>query len=148
MTNFPSITDPDQFPCVYETSSKIESPTLPSAMFTSVYATEPVFSQCLCACSMVSNITMEGLQQKISQIKKNLTVNKTSLSSSLRKKTSASDERQSSAGLGILGMCIIIGTLFALIASDMFYAGLFIIKYMKTKFLNDGNSSEIRHFNK
>eukprot|EP00105_Crassostrea_gigas_P021899 XP_011441213.1 PREDICTED: uncharacterized protein LOC105337960 [Crassostrea gigas] len=130
VTNLPPITDPDQFPCVYETSSKIESTPLSSAMSTSVYTTGPVVSHCLCICTTVSNITKEGLQQKISQIKKSLTVNKTSLSSSLRRKTSAPDERQSSAGMGVVGMFIIIGTLFALIASDLFYAGFIIIRYI------------------
>lgn len=79
------------------------------------------------------NLSTEDLQQKITQIKKILTVVKTSLSSSQRKLVSAPQERQSSVTIGILGTYDIIGTLFALVGSDLFKFFM-TVNFLKRKF--------------
>jgi hypothetical protein len=67
------------------------------------------------------NITTKVLSQKITEIKNTLTVTKASLSSTLRKKTSAPDSRPSSAGMGALGICVIVIVITALVAGDLIY---------------------------
>lgn len=47
------------------------------------------------------------LQEKVAQIQKKLAVNVTTLSSTIRKLTSAEDRRPSATGIGILGIVII-----------------------------------------
>ncbi|XP_048775470.2 uncharacterized protein LOC125680071 [Ostrea edulis] len=132
-----SSTISDQYPCVYESTttntpivfSTIDTTTTGVKKVTNHTANTPMFyntttdnpSQCHCICSTNSgNITTEALNQKISEIKRTLTVNKTSLSSTVRKKTSAPDSRTSSAGMGVLGICLIIILITALVASDLF----------------------------
>lgn len=118
-----SVADPEQIPCL-DTTTTIGITTLAST-------SEHVTSQCLCTCPTTSNISTEDLQQKITQMKENLTVAKASLSSSQRKLISAPDERQSSVTMGILGTCVIIGTLFALIGSDLFKVFFITVKFLK-----------------
>lgn len=96
--------DTGQFPCLSDTSTLTDSTSGSVGVSTLDRVTE-VFLQCLCICTTQSNISTDVLQQKISQIKKNLTIAKTSLSSSLRKKISAQDMRQSSFTMGIVGTC-------------------------------------------
>ncbi|XP_062586023.1 uncharacterized protein LOC134247709 [Saccostrea cucullata] len=77
-------------------------------------------SGCVCICSTNQvDITQEMLKQKVTYIKKNLTVNRTLLSSTKRKKTSASDDRQSSVAMGTLGGCVIIGVILTFVVCDL-----------------------------
>lgn len=65
------------------------------------------------------NITMEVLNEKLNELKRKLAVNVTSLSASVRQKTSAPDARVSSTAMGAVGLGIIIFLLLALVASDL-----------------------------
>lgn len=47
---------------------------------------------------------------------------------------SAPDERQSSVTMGILRTCVIIGTLFALVGSDLFKVFFITVKFLKREF--------------
>eukprot|EP00105_Crassostrea_gigas_P042727 XP_019926875.1 PREDICTED: uncharacterized protein LOC105337962 [Crassostrea gigas] len=127
MTNLTSVSDPGQIPCLPDTQTTTGISTLAST-------SEQVTSQCPCTCPTTSNISTVDLQQKITQIKENLTVAKTSLSSSQRKLICAPDERPSSVTMGILGTCVIIGTLFALVGSDLFKVFFITVKFLTRKF--------------
>lgn len=133
MTNLPTVDT--GFPCLSDTSTSTDRTSVSAGVSTLDNITE-VFSQCLCICTTQSNISTDVLQQKISQIKKNLTIAKTSLSSSVRKKISAPDMRQSSFTMGIMGMCVIVGTLIALTASDVFHAVFNTVKFLKRRIRN------------
>lgn len=124
--------DTGQFPCLSDTSTSTDSTSVSAGVSTLDYVTE-MYSQCLCICTTQSNISTDVLQQKISQIKKNLTITITSLSSSVRKKISAPDMRQSSFAMGIVGMCVIVGTIVALTAGDVFHAVFITVKFLKTR---------------
>lgn len=124
--------DTGQFPCLSDTSTSTDSTSVWAGVSTLDYVTE-MYSRCLCICTTQSNISTDVLQQKISQIKKNLTITITSLSSSVRKKISAPDMRQSSFAMGIVGMCVIVGTIVALTAGDVFHAVFITVKFLKTR---------------
>lgn len=128
--------DTGQFPCLSDTSTLTDS-TSGSAGVSTLDSVTEVFSQCLCICTIATqyNISTNLLQQKISQIKKNLTIAKTSLSSSVRKKISAPDMRQSSFTMGIVGTCVIVGTVIALTAGDVIHV-VFITVFLKTRIRN------------
>lgn len=126
--------DTGQFPCLSDTSTFTDS-TSGSAGVSTLDSVTEVFSQCLCICTTQYNISTNLLQQKISQIKKNLTIAKTSLSSSVRKKISAPDMRQSSFTMGIVGTCVIVGTVIALTAGDVIHV-VFITVFLKTRIRN------------
>jgi hypothetical protein len=84
---------------------------------------------CSCVCPTNSNnITDTELEQKITDIKKQLTVNKSSLSSTLRKKTSAPDERISSVSMGAVGICVIVALSMSVVAADVGY----LIRFVKS----------------
>ncbi|XP_048742476.1 uncharacterized protein LOC125655972 isoform X2 [Ostrea edulis] len=72
----------------------------------------PQCNRCTCPCDRVhpvQNLTTAELNKKIEELKQELVVNKRSLSSSVRKRTSAKDERPSATGVGIiLGVGILI----------------------------------------
>lgn len=106
------------------TSTELPKTTKVTQMFH--YTTEAT-SLCSCVCPTNSNdITEAELEQKLMEIKKTLTVNKTSLSSTVRKKTSAPDGRISSASMGALGICVILAISISVVASDMGYLISFI----------------------
>jgi hypothetical protein len=84
-----------------------------------------------CACVSQTNyisISDAELVQRLLDIKKNLTVNKTALSSTVRRKTSAPDERMSSASMGVVGICVVIAIIMLVVASDIGY----IIQFAKS----------------
>lgn len=120
--------DTGQFPCLSYTSTLTDS-TSGSAGVSTLDSVTEVFSQCLCICTTQYNISTDLLQQKISQIKKNLTIAKTSLSS-------APDMRQSSFTMGIVGTCVIVGTIIALTAGDVIIAVFITVKLLKTRIRN------------
>lgn len=129
VSDFPTITDPEQFPC------KPNAITTQGSTYVStiVYETEEVSSKCSCICSSKTNISIDELQEKLNEIKEDLAVTKTSLSSSQRKKICAQDERTSSTRIGILGLCVIIGILLVLVVSDIFNGVLYISKIQGKK---------------
>lgn len=64
-----------------------------------------------CACFCLknhTNITAEELEEKISQIKNNLTVDAKSLTSAIRLLTSAYDPRASSQNIGSVGIAVLV----------------------------------------
>ncbi|XP_061184946.1 uncharacterized protein LOC133192961 [Saccostrea echinata] len=91
-------------------------------------STMEVYSGCLCT-SQTGNIETNELNQKVLEIKKILTVNISSLSSTMRKKISAPDDRQSSLAMGTLGICVIVGVILALVVGDMVYI-VSCVKYL------------------
>lgn len=82
-----------------------------------------VSSECMCPCDRVrpvQNLTDAEIQAKIDQIKQELVLNTRTLSSSIRKRTSAKDERPSATGVGvILGVGIVTFLLLAVIVPDI-----------------------------
>ncbi|XP_056014451.1 uncharacterized protein LOC130052711 [Ostrea edulis] len=69
-------------------------------------------SHCLCSCPVTFelnpnvNLTAEE-EAQILEMKQNLTVQKSTLSSSVRKRNCASDDRESSQAIGVLGACLL-----------------------------------------
>lgn len=82
-----------------------------------------VSSECKCPCDKVrpvQNLTDAELQAKIDQIKQELVLNTRTLSSSIRKRTSAKDERPSATGVGVvLGVGIVTFLVLAVIVPDI-----------------------------
>lgn len=82
-----------------------------------------VSSECKCPCDRVrpvQNLTDAELQAKIDQIKQELVLNTRTLSSSIRKRTSAKDERPSATGVGVvLGVGIVTFLVLAVIVPDI-----------------------------
>lgn len=75
---------------------------------------EPSFSsKCLCQCQgPTTSLTEEESKSKMSKLRAELTIPKKDLSSTIRKKTSATDNRVSSTGIGMVGvvmMCVVFG---------------------------------------
>ncbi|XP_046555995.1 fibropellin-1-like [Haliotis rubra] len=84
---------------------------------------------CGCPCLTGGNITVEQLAAKVALLRSILLVNKAILSKTIRKKTSAPDERRSSAGIGLGGIVCLVGTF----AFFLFVDCLNFIKLMPTK---------------
>lgn len=74
---------------------------------------------CSCACTNISNITIETLQERLDHIKSILTVNKKVLSSTYRKLTCANDSRLSSKGIGATGLMVLIAIFGIIILMDI-----------------------------
>ncbi|CAG2228271.1 unnamed protein product [Mytilus edulis] len=75
---------------------------------------------CVCPCDFVSkNITAEMLQNRIDELKRILTVDKTTLSSYIRKHTSAKDERPSSKAIGSMGILLLTLTICFIVLIDL-----------------------------
>ncbi|XP_062586022.1 uncharacterized protein LOC134247708 [Saccostrea cucullata] len=104
------------------------------------HCTTEVNSGCLCT-RQITNIEGEKLNQKVLEIKKILTVNISSLSSTMRKKISAPDDRQSSLAIGTMGICVIIGVVMALIGGDM----VNIVSCIKYLFCCKRRLSRVQH---
>ena len=78
----------------------------------------------MCPCDRVRSQNFiqdpEALQNKITEMKKELEVNQKQLSSTVRAKTSTKDERPSAKGVGsILGVGIITFVLVSVLCSDL-----------------------------
>ena len=77
---------------------------------------------CACDCSVYFNstiLTPEELETKLQEIKSILTLEKNSLSSSIRRKISASDDRPSARSIGAVGVAVLVSVLLAIIAMDI-----------------------------
>lgn len=96
--------------------SSTNSPQTTSLMFTS-----RTCAPCVCNNYTVTDKTSEQILKEILEIKKNLTVKKSTLSSYTRQKISAPDGRWSSAALGSVGVVIIVSASILVILSDIQY---------------------------
>ncbi|XP_067664038.1 uncharacterized protein [Haliotis asinina] len=96
---------------------------------------------CGCPCLAGVNITDEQLAAKVVWLRSILLVNKAILSKSIRKKTSASDERRSSVGIGVGGIICLVGTF----AFFVFVDCMNFIKLISPK---KGPQSKIIHMTK
>lgn len=83
----------------------------------------PPGNSCPCHCSKIyhpnlnTNLTAEE-KEKIKEMKKNLTVEKSTLSSTVRKLICAEDDRSSSQTIGVLGACFLAVTFGLVIIAD------------------------------
>lgn len=83
----------------------------------------PPGNSCPCHCSKIYhpnlniNLTAEE-KEKIKEMKKNLTVEKSTLSSTVRKLICAEDDRSSSQTIGVLGACFLAVTFGLVIIAD------------------------------
>ncbi|XP_062599980.1 uncharacterized protein LOC134261570 [Saccostrea cucullata] len=109
-------TIPNQAPSVAMTTEKVMTSTI-AAMTTDTIST----TLQSCTCPVVQHTptisSTEELNAKIAEIRKDLEVEKSSLSSTIRRKTSADDPRPSAKTFGSIGVIIIIlflGGIFAL----------------------------------
>ncbi|XP_048779630.2 uncharacterized protein LOC125683012 [Ostrea edulis] len=85
---------------------------------------QPVCKPCMCPCDRIRSQNFihdpEVLQNRIAEMKKELEVNQKQLSSAVRAKTSAKDERPSAKGVGsILGVGMITFVLVTIVCSDL-----------------------------
>lgn len=83
-----------------------------------------LITACMCPCDRIRSQNFihdpEVLQNKIAEMKKELEVNQKQLSSAVRAKTSAKDERPSAKGVGsILGVGMITFVLVTIVCSDL-----------------------------
>ena len=84
-----------------------------STQYTSLASANNLCKECVCDKITYTNKTLyDELALKVAELKKILTVDKEALSSTKRKKTSASDHRRSSQSMGFVAasiICIVIG---------------------------------------
>lgn len=92
-----------------------------SPQTTSLLFTSRTCAPCVCNNYTVTDKTSEQILKEILEIKKNLTVKKSTLSSYTRQKISAPDGRWSSAALGSVGVVIIVSASILVILSDIQY---------------------------
>lgn len=116
---------------------------------TSSTAYTSTVGECLCTCTDDGvNLTMAILQSRIETRKKLLTVNKSSLSSTIRKKESANDSRPSAKGIGAVGVLFIVFVFGGIVFMDLHSLYLFISKHYRRKkrlAKNKEHSNEIVH---
>ncbi|KAK3088533.1 hypothetical protein FSP39_020251, partial [Pinctada imbricata] len=85
--------------------------------------------QCQCTC-VEQNITLE---EKLNNIKKELFVNKSTLSSRRRKLISAGDKRTSAKQIGLIGATFLGVFLFMFISGDLLNVLIFVYKNVFVK---------------
>jgi hypothetical protein len=87
-----------------------------------------------------SNASLALQKQKAEEtaelLEKELTVQTTNLSSSVRKKTSAEDSRKSSAALGLVGAVVAFAPLALIVVSDVFSLLAHVVRRCKALFTN------------
>lgn len=103
------------------TDSITSRPSTNSPQTTSLLFTSRTCAPCVCNNYTVTDKTSEQILKEILEIKKNLTVKKSTLSSYTRQKISAPDGRWSSAALGSVGVVIIVSASILVILSDIQY---------------------------
>ena len=99
---------------------------------------------CRCPCNKVGdpavkNMTVAETLEAVKQLKQELAVDISELSSTIRKKISAPDERPSSKGIGALGIVMLTGILCMLVAAD----ASVLVRDFKNGFRNLGILKEI-----
>lgn len=96
--------------------------TLISYVFQSTAPTATVHvspSICTCPCRpKVTTVHSIDLESKIQELRK-LSVNKSTLSSTIRKRISAYDGRSSARGIGIIGVALLCGVVVFIVVLDM-----------------------------
>lgn len=129
--------------------SATASSTKTTNCVTSSTAYTSTVGECLCTCTDDGvNLTMAILQSRIETRKKLLTVNKSSLSSTIRKKESANDSRPSAKGIGAVGVLFIVFVFGGIVFMDLHSLYLFISKHYRRKkrlAKNKEHSNEIVH---
>ncbi|XP_060608339.1 uncharacterized protein LOC132760371 [Ruditapes philippinarum] len=96
------------------------SSTTESTTATSLISTEnnsPLLCYCHCTASGIT-LTEEQLKDRIDEIRRNLTVNVSNLSSRIRKLTSAEDKRVSAVSIGYVGVGILVVIFSAIVFID------------------------------
>lgn len=108
-------------PRVSATDSIISRSSTNSPETTSLLFTSKTCKPCVCYNYTVTDKTSEQILKEILEIKNNLMVKKSTLSSYTRQKISAPDGRWSSAALGSVGVMIIVAASILVILSDIQY---------------------------
>ncbi|XP_069107274.1 uncharacterized protein [Argopecten irradians] len=99
-----------------------------TASFPNTSVEQECLSSCPCKSVLWGNITslkdlsptkLAELNKKIKQLKSQLSVNKTALSTYKAKKISASDDRSSAAGIGTIGIAIIVIVVLMIAIADV-----------------------------
>lgn len=108
-------------PRVSATDSIISRSSTNSPETTSLLFTSKTCKPCVCYNYTVTDKTSEQILKEILEIKNNLMVKKSTLSSYTRQKISAPDARWSSAALGSVGVMIIVAASILVILSDIQY---------------------------
>ncbi|XP_060584454.1 uncharacterized protein LOC132740549 [Ruditapes philippinarum] len=83
---------------------------------------ETCVTDCVCPCGWVNppkNYTDEELTAKVTAIQEKLKVSKESLSSTLRAKSSAKDDRSEAAAVGIVGVVFLVSLVGAIFLLDL-----------------------------
>ncbi|XP_078336822.1 uncharacterized protein LOC144626486 [Crassostrea virginica] len=108
------------------TTTTTTTPTAAAATTTTTTATTATTtsSTCICPTNCVVSYTAtinstEELNAKIAEIKKEIEVEKSTLSSNIRKKTSADDPRPSAKSVGFIGIVIIAIVIGGIVALDL-----------------------------
>ncbi|KAL8594846.1 hypothetical protein ACOMHN_016087 [Nucella lapillus] len=91
-------------------------------------------------------MTAEQLQDVVKAIHTHLTVNKTRLSSSIRKKTSAQDKRDSAQATGYVGLLVLLILFLLIVVPDLISALQYIInnKFRHTARHEGGKSDDVK----
>ncbi|XP_067660448.1 uncharacterized protein [Haliotis asinina] len=96
---------------------------------------QTIEERCTCKCSpWKTDIASESLTQVVESIKKELTVDKDTVSQAIRKKTSAPDHRQSAVSMGYVGIAVISSLfvgIFVLDAGSLYRDLLSLFKTLK-----------------
>ncbi|XP_045181541.2 uncharacterized protein LOC123540515 [Mercenaria mercenaria] len=104
------------------TGVSVVLPTTTSAPGSASAPEETCVSDCVCPCGWVNppqNYTAEELQIIVLEIQEKLKVSKAELSSTIRKKTSAKDDRPSATAVGYVGLASIIVFISAMALLDI-----------------------------
>ncbi|XP_060598566.1 uncharacterized protein LOC132752265 [Ruditapes philippinarum] len=131
-TSFPTLSQELESEATYDpiiasTSGSISVPTTAPATgnVTGNSSAAPVnicVTECVCPCGWVNppqNYTPEELAEIVEEIQEKLKVSKAELSSTIRKKSSAPDDRPSATAVGYVGLASIIFTLGAMALLDI-----------------------------
>ncbi|KAJ8309828.1 hypothetical protein KUTeg_011693 [Tegillarca granosa] len=95
---------------------------------------------CLCDCDIFPNLidwdslSPEEKERMMKFLIEDLRVNKENLSSTIRRKSSASDKRKSSAAIGCIGIVVLSIVLGLLVMPDVFYFLHYLLKTITQKF--------------
>ena len=106
-----------------DTTTYAETTSSQNVQSTSTVSSSSNLPECdTCTCNFVYNLSVvltDEQVQKLVQIKQNLTLDKTNLSSWLRTKISAKDDRPTSTGIGALGIILLCGVFVGVVVLDL-----------------------------
>ncbi|ESO95099.1 hypothetical protein LOTGIDRAFT_160860 [Lottia gigantea] len=134
----------------FSESTWVISDTSPFEMSTSIDMTSSAYTTTMSPTEMTMNVTVETgtneicscrcrkieddpdvIEEKLTEIKKNLTISIVKLSSSRRKKTSATDKRPSASSVGYVGVVILSVVMGLLVIQDILSALIFLFTHIK-----------------